>query len=90
MSRLVWCVVAGAVLLGAYTEDSLDVVPVRVVAAEVSESLGERMDAIDASVNKWRSAESLKDAQRAAEGAANLVAGPRGPGYGDRDGDGVV
>ena len=32
----------------------------------------------------------MADAQAAAETAANLVVGPNGPDYGDRDGDGAV
>jgi hypothetical protein len=50
----------------------------------------ERMEAIDAAVAAWRTAPTLSAAQAAAETAANLVVGPNGPGYGDRDGDGVV
>jgi hypothetical protein len=50
----------------------------------------ERMDTIDRSVAVWRGAESLVAAQAAAEEAANLVVGPNGPGFGDRNGDGVV
>ncbi len=53
-------------------------------------AFAERMDSIDRAVAAWRSAESLEAAQAAAEEAANLVVGPNGPGYGDRNGDGVV
>ena len=53
-------------------------------------SFAERMNAIDEAVAVWRSASSVEDAQVAAEAAANLVVGPNGPGYGDRNGDGVV
>ena len=52
--------------------------------------VAERLGAIDAAVATWRSAEALEDAIAAAEVAANLVLGPNGPGYGDRDGDGVI
>ena len=52
--------------------------------------VAERIDAIDAAVSDWRAASSLAAARASAETAANLVVGPNGPGYGDRDGDGVV
>jgi hypothetical protein len=41
-------------------------------------------------VSEWRGARSLDGARAAAEIAANLVVGPNGPGYGDRDGDGEI
>jgi len=50
----------------------------------------ERLEAIDQAVSEWRAASSLEEARRAAETAANLVVGPGGPGYGDRNGDGTV
>lgn len=53
-------------------------------------SLANRLETIDGVVAKWRSAPSLEAAHAAAEEAANLVVGPNGPGYGDRDGDGVI
>jgi len=53
-------------------------------------SFAERMNAIDEAVAVWRSAPSVELAQEAAEAAANLIVGPNGPGYGDRNGDGVV
>jgi len=53
-------------------------------------ALVERLDAIDAAVGRWRSADSLVVAQRAAEEARNLVVGPAGPFYGDADGDGTI
>ena len=52
--------------------------------------VAERLDLIDEAVASWGTAASLKEAQAAAETAANLVVGPGGPGYGDRDGDGTV
>ncbi|MCL1595260.1 MAG: hypothetical protein M3132_13000 [Actinomycetia bacterium] len=52
--------------------------------------LAERIDAIDAAVVEWRGATSIEEAQGAAEVAANLVVGPNGPGYGDRNEDGVI
>jgi len=50
----------------------------------------ERMVLVDEAVAAWRVAPTVAAAQEAAEAAANLVVGPNGPGYGDRDGDGVV
>lgn len=50
----------------------------------------ERMAAIDEAVAIWRNAATVVAAQAAAEAAANLIVGPTGPDYGDRDGDGVV
>ncbi len=50
----------------------------------------DHLDAIDAAVTIWREASTLAGAQEAAEAAANLVVGPTGPGYGDRNGDGEV
>jgi len=53
-------------------------------------ALSARLDAIDAAIVAWRGATSVEQARAAAETAANLVVGPNGPGYGDRDGDGVI
>ena len=53
-------------------------------------SFSARMDTIDQAVAAWRNATSIEAAHLAAETAANLVVGPNGPGYGDRDGDGVI
>jgi hypothetical protein len=52
--------------------------------------LAERIGLIDETVADWRNATSLEDAQAAAETAANLVVGPGGPDYGDRNSDGVL
>ena len=60
-----------------------------VVDAETA-SFAERINAMDEAVAVWRSAPSVEVAREAAEVAANLVVGPNGPGYGDRNGDGVV
>jgi hypothetical protein len=50
----------------------------------------ERIDAIEDAVVRWGEASDVDTAHAAAEAAANLVVGPNGPGYGDRDGDGAV
>lgn len=90
MRRLAWFVAAVAVILGACGSPPVASVPTTGAVVESTEDLGERMEAIELFVSEWRTATSLEDAQKAAEGAANLVVGPEGPGYGDRDGDGVV
>jgi hypothetical protein len=54
--------------------------------AAVSVRLGE----IEEMIAVWRSAPTIDEALVAAETAANLVVGPNGPGYGDRNGDGTV
>jgi len=53
-------------------------------------ALSERIGIIDEAVAVWRNATSIETAQMAAEEAANLIVGPNGPGYGDRNGDGVI
>jgi hypothetical protein len=58
--------------------------------ADATESISERVDAIGNAVDAWRDAVSIAAAHAAAETALNLVVGPNGPGYGDRNGDGVV
>jgi len=60
------------------------------VSGSDSALLRSRLDEIDTAVATWRAAASSTDALIAAEAAANLVVGPNGPGYGDRNGDGVV
>jgi hypothetical protein len=49
-----------------------------------------RLDAISGFVTTWQQAGDLASATTAAEAAANLVVGPNGPGYGDRNGDGEI
>ena len=56
------------------------------VAAEVSD----RIDAIQAAVDTWADATTVEEAHEAAEAAANLVVGPAGPDFGDRDSDGTT
>lgn len=53
-------------------------------------ALRERIDAIGQAVGVWRTTNSFEDARASAETAANLIVGPGGPGYGDRDGNGTV
>jgi hypothetical protein len=49
-----------------------------------------RLDAIADHVEAWAAADTLEEATAQAEAAANLVVGPAGPGYGDRNADGVL
>jgi hypothetical protein len=49
-----------------------------------------RLDEIAAQVAVWRTSDDLAEVRSASEAAANLIVGPQGPGYGDRDGDGSV
>lgn len=49
-----------------------------------------RVEAIATEVDAWAEAGTLADARAHAEAAANLIVGPGGPGYGDRDGDGTI
>jgi hypothetical protein len=52
--------------------------------------LVERLGAIDEAVATWRNAATIGEVHAATEAAANLIVGPNGPGYGDRDGDGTI
>ena len=61
-----------------------------VVDEPAATAFGERMADIQAAVTEWSEAETVAAAHAAAETAANLIVGPNGPGYGDRDGDGQV
>jgi hypothetical protein len=58
-------------------------------AADAGEA-SERLEQIAAEVDAWAAAPTLDEAKAHAEDAANLVVGPGGLGYGDRDGDGEI
>ena len=94
--RLVTAVVAVAFVVsacsGASTTADIDTTgpPSTVVDEQRGPLLIERLGAIDEAVATWRNAATMGEAHAAAEAAANLVVGPNGPGYGDRNGDGVV
>jgi hypothetical protein len=94
--RLDMLVVATALAVsacaGASTEDDVGTTgPLSTATGDLSASLvAERLNAIDEAISRWRSAATIEEAGAAAETAANLVVGPDGPGYGDRDGDGTV
>ena len=53
-------------------------------------ALASRLQELEVAVAEWAEAEPLRAAQAAAEEAANLVVGPDGPGFGDRNDDEVV
>jgi len=57
-------------------------------AAEIT--VRESLTTIDDAVGLWSTSQSIEQAHAQAEAAANLVVGPNGPGYGDRDGDGTI
>ena len=61
-----------------------------VVTTPESAAVAERIAALDVAVDRWRSAASIAEASVAAETAANLIVGPEGPAYGDRNGDGTI
>jgi len=73
---------------GGPSTDDASAASVESDAAEAA--VRERIDAIEDAVAVWRGATDVAAARAAAEEAANLIVGPNGPGYGDRDGDGVV
>lgn len=98
-----WAVAAAVVLAacgGPSTADSVDTTlspstngPVATTSTSLDTdvvSYSERMAMVDEAVATWRVAPTVTVAQEAAEAAANLIVGPNGPGYGDRDGDGAV
>lgn len=60
------------------------------LAATDTASFPEQMETIAGAVATWRNAATLEEAHAAAEMAANLVVGPNGPDYGDRNGDGQI
>ena len=96
MRRLVTAVVAVALVVsacsGASTTADIGTTgpPSTVVGDQSGALLVERLNAIDETVATWGNAATIGDAHAAAEAAANLVVGPSGPGYGDRDGDGII
>jgi hypothetical protein len=89
-------VLAGSALAVAACGDSdpaadepLDSTAVTAPAPQVI-ALDERLEDLAESVSVWSGASSAADAHAAAESAANLIVGPFGPGFGDRDGDGTT
>lgn len=55
-----------------------------------TERLRERLEVVGAHVAEWAGAGTIEEAHAAAEAAANHVAGPDGPYFGDRDADGEM
>lgn len=66
-------------------EDATDVGSIDDAPADLG-----RLELIAAEVDAWRASATLDEARGHAEAAANMVVGPGGLGYGDRDGDGTV
>lgn len=60
------------------------------VGPDTNSSFATRVEIIQSAVDRWRDAPDLDTARAAAEEAANLVVGPDGPDFGDRDGNGTV
>ena len=83
---LVALIVLGLVACGSSGGDVAD--PITTSPAEAA--LAGQLDELGAAVDTWRTADSIAVARVAAETAANLVVGPNGPGYGDRNDDGTV
>lgn len=78
---------ATLVILAACGSDSSDS---EQVEGQPEVAFREQMTTVDEAVAAWRNADSIESAQVAAETAANLIVGPNGPGYGDRNGDGTI
>ncbi len=100
---VIWAVSSMIILAacgGNSTIDDADLTTPETASEEGSESnigieatatsFAERIGIIDEAVAVWRSAATIEKAHMAAEEAANLIVGPNGPGYGDRNGDGVI
>ena len=87
-----WIAAAAVVLAACGGSSTTDTVDTSAPPPPPDDSIAyaERMTAIDEAVAIWRNAATVAAAQAAAEAAANLIVGPTGPDYGDRDGDGVV
>ena len=58
--------------------------------AEGVDTPDERLQRIADAVDAWAASADLEEARSHAETAANLIVGPGGLGFGDRDGDGTV
>ncbi len=84
-------VALAALLVGACGGGSGSALPAATIGGGASTAAYvDRLDAIETAVRLWASASTIGEAQQGAETAANLVVGPGGPGYGDRDRDGAV
>ena len=81
-------VVVAALFLAACGSDSSSTEEDQQEQSEIA--FREQVTTIDDAVAAWRNSLSIEDAHAAAEAAANLVVGPNGPDYGDRNGDGTI
>ena len=82
-------VLVAAVILGA-CGSSPSTSPTSDTSLAATAAVVDRLASISSAVDAWRDADELVAALVAAETAANLIVGPGGPGYGDRNGDGAI
>lgn len=78
---------------GGSDDDSTDSTSAENTAGDGGDAVAlmqERLDEIADHVSVWPSSDDPAEVMAAAEAAANLVVGPNGPDYGDRDGDGEI
>ena len=84
-------ITAGEITAGEVTVGEVTTGTVEIATGTVDEApYRARLDLLQQAVSDWNDATTVDAAHAAAETAANLVVGPGGPGYGDRDGDGTV
>lgn len=93
-SRMSRSLVIGAacavILAGCGGADSDEAAGTSTPPKQPHDAISERLSLIGDMVEAWSTAESIEEAHIAAESAANLVVGPNGPGFGDRNGDGEI
>jgi hypothetical protein len=85
MRVLVLSLVLVAAACGSSSENGTDP-----DGADTNTAATERLERIATEVDAWAASSTLDEANAHAEAAANLVVGPGGLGYGDRDGDGEI
>ncbi len=89
-SRLFAVVVAALLVAGGCGGDDSAFDDLPSATADAESDLRGRLDELQRAVTDWTGASTIEEAHAAAETAANLVVGPNGPGFGDRDGNGSV
>jgi len=87
-TSLVALALGSLILLAACGDDDADGPPADDSAEVIT--YRERMTKLDDAITVWDEAETIAVAHAAAEAAANLVVGPGGPDFGDRDGNGGI
>jgi hypothetical protein len=92
MRVLVLSLILVAAACGSSTENGTDPdgADTSIAAAADAAEATERLEQIATEVDAWAAASTIEEAEGHAEAAANLVVGPGGLGYGDRDGDGEI